>query len=160
MPVRLRESRIPLTDLALVEALREFSDEGGRIARHARYASLAERIRIGGQPIPEERACALGALNSTPYQSSLAQPSDTTQTTSQTAVQTAGDYWNGVQHTLIDSEWARRYTTRAISVIAMFDPDYINDPHTAERRVEAQLPRPVKHPRKKTRHSQTKRKTT
>jgi 2-aminoethylphosphonate-pyruvate transaminase len=32
---------------ALVEALREFADEGGRPARHARYAALAERARRG-----------------------------------------------------------------------------------------------------------------
>jgi 2-aminoethylphosphonate-pyruvate transaminase len=32
---------------ALVEALREFADEGGRAARHARYAALAERVRAG-----------------------------------------------------------------------------------------------------------------
>ncbi len=32
---------------ALVEALREFEDEGGRTARHARYAALADRVRAG-----------------------------------------------------------------------------------------------------------------
>lgn len=32
---------------ALVEALREFADEGGLAARHARYATLAERVRSG-----------------------------------------------------------------------------------------------------------------
>jgi 2-aminoethylphosphonate-pyruvate transaminase len=32
---------------ALVEALREFADEGGRAARHARYAALAEQARRG-----------------------------------------------------------------------------------------------------------------
>jgi 2-aminoethylphosphonate-pyruvate transaminase len=31
----------------LVEALREFADEGGRSARHGRYAALAERVRSG-----------------------------------------------------------------------------------------------------------------
>jgi 2-aminoethylphosphonate-pyruvate transaminase len=31
----------------LVEALREFADEGGRSARHRRYAALAERVRSG-----------------------------------------------------------------------------------------------------------------
>ncbi len=34
------------------------------------------------------------------------------------------EYWNSVQGTLIHSDWARRYSTRAISVIAMFDPTY------------------------------------
>ena len=32
---------------ALVEALREFEDEGGRAARHQRYAQLAEQVRSG-----------------------------------------------------------------------------------------------------------------
>jgi 2-aminoethylphosphonate-pyruvate transaminase len=32
---------------ALVEALREFADEGGRTTRYARYAALAEQVRAG-----------------------------------------------------------------------------------------------------------------
>ena len=32
---------------ALVEALREFADEGGRVARYKRYAALAEQVRVG-----------------------------------------------------------------------------------------------------------------
>ena len=32
---------------ALVEALREFEEEGGRSARHARYAALSEQVRAG-----------------------------------------------------------------------------------------------------------------
>jgi 2-aminoethylphosphonate-pyruvate transaminase len=32
---------------AMVEALREFGDEGGRSARHKRYAALAEQVRVG-----------------------------------------------------------------------------------------------------------------
>jgi 2-aminoethylphosphonate-pyruvate transaminase len=32
---------------ALVEALREFADQGGRSARHAHYAALAEQVRAG-----------------------------------------------------------------------------------------------------------------
>jgi len=32
---------------ALVEALREFADQGGRPARHKRYAALAEQVRAG-----------------------------------------------------------------------------------------------------------------
>src|SRR6202044_2893094 len=31
----------------LVEALREFAEEGGRVARHRRYAELAEQVRLG-----------------------------------------------------------------------------------------------------------------
>lgn len=71
------------------------------------------------------------------------------------------DHWKAVQYTLIDSDWARRYTTRATTVIAMFDPDYLQDPSEAERRVAAELPPPVRHrPHKKRRSSQNKEKTT
>ena len=36
---------------ALVEALREFQEQGGRAARHERYAKLAERVRAGLQDL-------------------------------------------------------------------------------------------------------------
>jgi 2-aminoethylphosphonate-pyruvate transaminase len=32
---------------ALLEALREYADEGGRSARHRRYAALAGQVRVG-----------------------------------------------------------------------------------------------------------------
>jgi 2-aminoethylphosphonate-pyruvate transaminase len=51
---------------ALVEALREFADEGGRKARYERYAALAEQVRAGladlGMPTviaPEESSVVL-----------------------------------------------------------------------------------------------------
>ena len=54
-----------------------------------------------------------------------------------------------MQTTLIQSQWARRYSTRAIAVIAMFDPNYDQDPKAAERKVQAALRPPAKHHRKK-----------
>jgi hypothetical protein len=48
-------------------------------------------------------------------------------------------HWKTVQSTLIQSQWARRYTTRAVSVIAMFDPNYEEDPRAAEHTVQATL---------------------
>jgi len=48
-------------------------------------------------------------------------------------------YWNSVQKSLIQSQWARLYRTRAISVIAMLDPRYNQNPRSAERRVGAVL---------------------
>ena len=57
---------------------------------------------------------------------------------------TDAQHWKNVQNALIDSQWARRYTIRAISVIAMFDPQYAISPHAAEARVMAVLPPPVK----------------
>jgi hypothetical protein len=46
------------------------------------------------------------------------------------------EHWKLVQSTLIQSDWARSYTSRAVAVIAMFDPDYDEDPARAERQVE------------------------
>ncbi len=59
------------------------------------------------------------------------------------------EHWKTVQSTLIQSQWARRYTTRAVSVIAMFDPTYQQDPREAERKVMAQLRPKATHRRKK-----------
>ena len=65
----------------------------------------------------------------------LAVPTDTTPVVfDQTA-----EYWTGVQKSLIESQWARLYRTRAISVIAMLDPAYGDDPVAAERRVGVTL---------------------
>ena len=56
-------------------------------------------------------------------------------------------HWRTVQTALIDSQWARRYRDRASTVIAMFDPDYSDDPYAAERRVDAVLHPPSRHRR-------------
>ena len=61
------------------------------------------------------------------------------------------EHWKMVQSTLIQSQWARRYTTRAVSVIAMFDPAYEQDPREAERKVQDQIRPKVTHHRKKAR---------
>jgi hypothetical protein len=58
------------------------------------------------------------------------------------AVEPDVEHWKTVQRTLIESEWARRYSGRAATVIAMFDPEYDQSPATAEQRVAAIL-RPV-----------------
>jgi hypothetical protein len=65
------------------------------------------------------------------------------------SVETEGEHWKTLQRTLIESQWARQYTSRAASVIAMFDPDYEQDPSGAERRVEATIRPPVTRHRKK-----------
>ena len=59
------------------------------------------------------------------------------------------EHWKTVQRTLIESQWARRYTARAASVIAMFDPNYVEDPKGSERRVQATIHPHGKHRRKK-----------
>jgi hypothetical protein len=62
-----------------------------------------------------------------------------------------GEYWHSVQGTLVHTDWARRYSTRAVSVIAMFDPTYSSDPYEAERRVRAEVHPLVYHSHKKRR---------
>jgi hypothetical protein len=55
---------------------------------------------------------------------------------------------------LIDSQWARKYSIRAATVIAMFDPNYSQQPSVAEQRVVAILHPPVEY-RPKVRSSAT-----
>ena len=57
------------------------------------------------------------------------------------------EYWLGVQQSLMGSQWAHKYRTRAISVIAMLDPAYSDDPSAAEQRVGAVLRPAVVHHR-------------
>lgn len=97
----------------------------------------------------EEFVQFLGAINGGAAQASPLQP---------VAAETENDHWKTVQRTLIDSQWAHLYRIRATTVIAMFDPDYLDDPYAAERRVAAELPPPAKHHHKKARSPQSKRK--
>jgi hypothetical protein len=59
--------------------------------------------------------------------------------------ETQEEHWRRVQRTLILSDWARRYTTRAVAVIAMFDPNYDENPRKAEREVLVQIRPLVRH---------------
>ncbi len=43
----------------------------------------------------------------------------------------------------MDSQWARQFTVRASTVIAMFDPEYVHDPYAAQLRVAGVLRPPV-----------------
>jgi hypothetical protein len=54
-------------------------------------------------------------------------------------------YWRTVQHSLMQSQWAKLYRARAIAVIAMLDPAYADSPATAERLVSATLRPAVAH---------------
>lgn len=54
--------------------------------------------------------------------------------------------WRAVQQSLEQSQWARLYRVRAVSVIAMLDPRYDDSPTLAERQVAAVL-RPARHRR-------------
>ncbi len=61
------------------------------------------------------------------------------------------EYWRSVQHSLMQSQWAKLYRARAIAVIAMLDPAYADDPATAEQLVGATLRPAVAH-RHRNRH--------
>jgi hypothetical protein len=67
----------------------------------------------------------------------------------QSSADTEAEHWKDLQQTLIQSQWARLYRTRAVSVIAMLDPQYVNDPHIAELRVSAILHPAVAHRRRR-----------
>lgn len=79
----------------------------------------------------EEFTHFLGAINDDPaYRDVSLAPGET---------ETDAQHWKNVQSMLIQSDWARRYSTRAVAVIAMFDADYENNPAAAERKVRAQV---------------------
>jgi hypothetical protein len=85
----------------------------------------------------EEFVAFLGALNDEDNQRELAQLDG--------FMETDQEHWHTVQGTLIESQWARRYTVRAASVIAMFDPNYNQEPAVAEQRIEAVLRPPAEY---------------
>ncbi len=61
---------------------------------------------------------------------------------------TAGlEHWHDVQRSLMQSQWARLYRVRAVAVIAMLDPGYLDNPSASEARIAAVL-RPVRHRRR------------
>jgi hypothetical protein len=98
---------------------------------------------VSGDPAPTPATFhALGAV-ALPVQSFTAQGS-----AALTPASSDAEYWKAVQETLIHSDWARRYSTRAISVIAMFDPAYESAPWTAESRVRAEVHPLHKHRRR------------
>lgn len=57
------------------------------------------------------------------------------------------EHWGLVQRALIESQWAKRYSKRAVAVIAMFNPNYLEDPREAERQVQYAI-----HPQRKHHH--------
>lgn len=66
---------------------------------------------------------------------------------SRNAIASDAEYWKTVQQSLIQSQWARLYSVRAVSVIAMLDPQYVEEPGIAERRVGAMLRPAIVHRR-------------
>lgn len=79
------------------------------------------------------------AQSSTAANNAVAVPAAFHPDSSTAAMSNDAEYWHSVQQTLIHSDWARRYSTRAVAVIAMFDPNYAGDPGEAEAKVRAQV---------------------
>ena len=94
-------------------------------------------INSGAEPAPGPQAAAMDSATFA-LDADAAPPSE-----DQTP-----EYWQGVQKSLIGSQWAHKYRTRAIAVIAMLDPAYADDPSAAEQRVSAEL-RPSTAPRRR-----------
>ena len=68
-------------------------------------------------------------------------------TAAPTGLDQSPEYWLAVQKSLMGSQWAHKYRTRAVAVIAMLDPSYGDDPTAAEHRVGAVLKPAVVHRR-------------
>jgi len=96
----------------------------------------------------EEFVQFLSAINISPNLTPAADPSIRDVSLTRNDASTDPEHWKTVQTTLMDSQWARRYSGRASTVIAMFDPGYSDNPRAAEMRVEAVLHPPAKHRRK------------
>jgi hypothetical protein len=60
--------------------------------------------------------------------------------------------WKAAQRSLIESDWARRYSNRAIAVIAMFNPSYNSRPRQALRQVHDWIYPPPAHPQRNARN--------
>lgn len=85
-------------------------------------------INPSTDPAPGLQAAALDAAAFAPEEGTATIPTDQTP-----------EYWQSVQKSLMGSQWAHKYRTRAIAVIAMLDPAYGDDPSAAEQRVGAVL---------------------
>ncbi len=104
--------------------------------------STVSAANVGGEPALSP--ATLSAISAAPLPvQSFAQSS-----AAMTPAGPEAEYWKSVQETLIHSDWARRYSTRAVSVIAMFDPAYESAPWAAESRVRAEVHPLHKHRRR------------
>lgn len=96
------------------------------------FNAFLTTINSGAGPDPEAAAAVDSAM--------MAQ-------TTPVAMDQSPEYWESVQKSLMGSQWAHKYRTRAIAVIAMLDPAYGDDPSAAEQRVGAVLRPAVVHQR-------------
>lgn len=144
-PQLTQEQALQLLRISAIQAIhnaRAYCHEFDQLTASQQMA-LSQMVFQMGTNL-EEFVQFLAALNRDPSYLSSAQPEGTTET--------EAEHWEAVQHTLIDSDWARRYTNRAVTVIAMFNPEYANDPIEAQRQVRAAI-HPLVVPQHKKRHT-------
>jgi hypothetical protein len=99
-------------------------------------------INSGAGPVQAQQATA--ATDSEMFAQAV---QDATAPAATAGLDQSPEHWLGVQKSLMGSQWAHKYRTRAIAVIAMLDPAYRDDPTAAEQRVGAVLRPAVVHRR-------------
>jgi hypothetical protein len=132
-PQLTQEQALQLLRISAIQAIhnaRAYCREFDQLTASQQMALSQLVFQMGGNL--EEFVQFLAALNRDPSYPSSDQPDEG-------PTETEAKYWQTVQHTLIDSDWARRYTNRAVTVIAMLNPEYANDPIEAQRQVRAAI---------------------
>lgn len=102
-------------------------------------------INSGAGPVQAQQATA--AADSALFAQAMQDATTPDAAVTPAALNQTPEYWLGVQKSLMGSQWAHKYRTRAIAVIAMLDPAYGDDPTAAEQRVGAVLRPAVVHHR-------------
>jgi hypothetical protein len=133
-----------ISTLEAIHNARAYCDDFDRLTASQQMA-LSQLVYQMGVNL-EEFVDFLSAINDYSSYRDLAQAEGSIQ---ESSIQKDDEYWKMVQSTLIQSDWARRYSSRAVTVIAMFDPDYDKEPKQAEREVRTQIHPLVAHHRKK-----------
>lgn len=102
-------------------------------------------INSGAGPVQAQQVTA--AADSALFAQAMQDATEPAATATPIELDQSPEYWLGVQKSLMGSQWAHKYRTRAIAVIAMLDPTYGDDPTAAEQRVGAVLRPAVVHRR-------------
>lgn len=107
---------------------------GVNLEEFGEFLSLINNGPVAPAPAAETVAVVPASENASPASATLAADD--------------GEHWKAVQQSLIQSQWARLYRARAVSVIAMLDAQYLDDPGAAEQRIAAVLRPAVAHRRR------------
>jgi hypothetical protein len=115
-------------------------------------AATAQAAAVQSEAVQSEAVQATTVQDATPQDaaadSTMFAQAVSDATAEPVSLDQSADYWLNVQKSLMGSQWAHKYRTRAIAVIAMLDPAYRDDPTAAEQRVGAVLRPAVVHRRR------------